>query len=64
MALGLVAAWTVVATAWTLAADAARWVAFADGLGYIAIALAILLRRGLTTERVIHVLEVRELCAR
>ncbi|MEA2449959.1 MAG: hypothetical protein QOG63_1891 [Thermoleophilaceae bacterium] len=57
------AAWTVIATA-SLPAVAGRWIAFADGLGYIALALAILLRRSISPERVTHVLEVRELRTR
>jgi hypothetical protein len=62
-AVMLLAAWTVVATA-SLSAVAGRWIAFADGLGYIALAVAMLVRRGITSERVTHVLEVRELRTR
>lgn len=62
-AVTLLAAWTVVATA-SLPPVAGRWIAFADGLGYLALAVAMLLRRGITSERVTHVLEVRELRTR
>jgi len=62
-AVVLLAAWTVVATA-ALPAVAGRWIAFADGLGYIALTVAMLVRRAISAERVTHVLEVRELGTR
>jgi hypothetical protein len=61
--VAVLAAWTVIAAA-SLPPVAGRWIAFADGLGYIALAVAILVRRGISSERVTHVLEVRELRAR
>jgi hypothetical protein len=61
-AVALLAAWTVIATA-ALPAVAGRWIAFADGLGYLALSVAVLVRRVLSAERVTHVLEVRELRA-
>jgi hypothetical protein len=62
-AVVLLATWTVVATA-SLPPVAGRWIAFADGLGYIALAVAVLVRRAIASERVTHVLEVRELRTR
>jgi hypothetical protein len=60
-AIVLLALWTVCVTAWTLPVSAARWLAFADGLGHLVLALGILLRRALSDEHLVHVLEVREL---
>ena len=54
----LIAAWTIVATAGTFADDTARWFVFASGLGHAGLALVSLILHELTTERVVHHLEV------
>lgn len=55
------AAWTIVATAWTFPPGAARWIAFGSGLGYMLAGVVALVVNELRTVRVVHVLDVREL---
>ena len=61
---GGLACWTIVATAGAFAATTARWIAFGSGFGYMLGGLIMLAIHELRRERVIHVLEVRELPAR
>lgn len=53
------AIWTIVATAWTFAPGAARWIAFGSGVGFMALGVAALVLHELRTVRVVHVLEIR-----
>lgn len=61
-ALGLVAAWSAVA-ALVFTGATLGWLAFADAIGTAIVAAASLVRHELTTERVVHTLEVRETSA-
>lgn len=54
----LLAAWTIVATAGTFPDDTARWLVFASGLGHVGLSLISLIVHELTTERIVHHLEV------
>jgi hypothetical protein len=58
------AIWTVVATAWTFSAATARWIAFASGLGYMLGGVVLLVLHETSPERVVHLLEVRQMPAR
>ena len=60
---GVLACWTIVATAGTFAASTARWVAFGSGFGYMLGGLVLLAIHELRPGRVVHVIEVRELPA-
>lgn len=62
--VAVLAVWTVVATAGTFDVGTARWIAFASGLGYSLYALTALLQQLLSSDRVVHVLEIRELGGR
>ncbi len=53
----LVAAWTIVATQ-VFATGPARWLVFASGLAHVAISAASLVVHEVSTERVVHHLEV------
>lgn len=55
------ATWTVIATAGPFAAGTARWLAFAGGIVYMFAGAILLVLHELSPNRVVHVLEVREL---
>ncbi len=55
----LVASWTVVASL-VFAPSVARWLIFASACAHVALSLASLLIREVSTERVVHHLEVSE----
>jgi hypothetical protein len=61
LVVSALAAWTIVATAWTFPPGSARWIAFGSGVGYILAGLVALVVHEVRTVRVVHVLEVREL---
>jgi len=58
-ALGLVAAWSAVA-ALVFTGATLGWLTFADAIATAVLAAGALVRHELTTERVVHTLEVRE----
>lgn len=60
-AITVVAVWTIVAASGTFADATARWIAFGSGIGYMALGLAVLVVYEASVERVVHLLEVREL---
>lgn len=53
----LVASWTIIASL-VFAPAVARWLIFASGCAYVGLAMASLVIREITTERVVHHLEV------
>lgn len=53
----LLAAWTIVATN-VFGDDLARWLVFASGLGHVSLSVIGLVEHEITTERVVHHLEV------
>jgi hypothetical protein len=63
MAIGgltaLVASWTIVATQ-VFASGPAHWLVFASGLAHVGLSVASLALHELSTERVVHHLEIRQ----
>ena len=57
--VAVVALWSLIA-ALTFAGTALTWLVFADALGLVAVALADLTVHEVTTERVVHALDVRD----
>lgn len=53
----ILAIWTIVATN-VFADDTARWLVFASALGHVGLALIGLIRHEISTDRVVHTLEV------
>jgi hypothetical protein len=56
----LIGAWTIIATAGTFSASVTKWLTFADGGAVLALALIALGLHEITTERVVHSIEVGE----
>lgn len=61
LAIGALSTWTIVATAGTFADAAARWIAFGSAVGYMLLGVAVLVAYEVGVERVVYLLEVREL---
>jgi hypothetical protein len=55
----IIASWTIIA-ALVFAPTTARWLIFASACAHVALSMASLVIREVTTERVVHHLEVRE----
>ncbi len=55
----LIATWTIIASL-VFAPSTARWLIFASAIAHVALSMASLVIREITTERVVHHLELRE----